>query len=553
MSNNSTAAATDGVFNMTEDAYPTWVLPTPPDYDLEGYLLDYLFPKHYEWALIIAYILVFLLALIGNGLVCFVVIRNSHMRTVTNYFIANLSAGDLLVTIICLPPTLVVDIMETWFFGETMCKIIPYLQMVSVSVSVLTLCAIAVERWYAIVHPLKFKSTNARARTIICLIWVVSLSIMAPLIPMYKTSRTLPAEITDLMTVCDEHWPDPIYGKIYHAAIVMVLFGIPIVLMMVSYCMIVWKLWSDQVPVMLAMRVAGGEVVRYRKRKGGISSSTSLRAPTHSDDSRIKTPVSRSTSDTIIRSASSSAAAVVTASSSFHSGTGSIADRTAENTVQSRRKVARMLVAVVVVFAVCYIPLMILTFLKRVYGFFDNTHDREGLYAAFTVSHWLLYLNSAINPLIYNFMSERFRSEFKASLPCCFPEAARKKREARGMTVGRPTISRMHTTRTTGTTELLSRFESTTRYPSTYEFAFARDRNEFGLSRFDSRPLPKSPIIPHDAMKPRELPKAPYDTIQQETDLRMISEHASEQASEAAEISCVVPTLCTNDLPKEID
>ncbi|XP_035698696.1 orexin receptor type 1-like [Branchiostoma floridae] len=530
MSNNSTAAATDGGFNMTEEVYPTWLLPTPPDYDLEGYLLEYLFPKHYEWALIIAYILVFLLALIGNGLVCFVVIRNSHMRTVTNYFIANLSAGDLLVTIICLPPTLVVDIMETWFFGETMCKIIPYLQMVSVSVSVLTLCAIAVERWYAIVHPLKFKSTNARARTIICLIWVVSLSIMTPLIPMYKTNRTLPAEITDLMTVCDEHWPDPIYGKIYHAAIVMVLFGIPIVLMMVSYCMIVWKLWSDQVP--------------------GISSSTSLRAPTRSDDSqRIKISLSRSTSDNIVRSASSSAA-VVTASSSFHSGTGSIADKTAENTVQSRRKVARMLVAVVVVFAICYIPLMILTFLKRVYGFFDNTHDREGLYAAFTVSHWLLYLNSAINPLIYNFMSEKFRSEFKASLPCCFPEAARKKREARGMTVGRPTISRMHTTRTTGTTELLSRFESTTRYPSTYEFTFARDRNEFGLSRFDPRPLPKSPILPHDTMKPRDH-KAPYDTIHQETDLRMISEHTSEPASEPMEMSCIVTAVCTNDLPKQ--
>nr|AYA73846.1 orexin receptor-1 [Branchiostoma japonicum] len=536
MSNNSTAAATEGVFNMTEDVYPTWLLPTPPDYDLEDYLLDYLYPKHYEWALIIAYILVFLLALIGNGLVCFVVIRNSHMRTVTNYFIANLSAGDLLVTIICLPPTLVVDIMETWFFGETMCKIIPYLQMVSVSVSVLTLCAIAVERWYAIVHPLKFKSTNARARTIICLIWVVSLSIMAPLIPMYKTNRTMPAEKTDLMMVCDEHWPDPIYGKIYHAAIVMVLFGVPIVLMMVSYCMIVWKLWSDQVP--------------------GISSSTSLRAPTRSNDSqRIKTPVSRSTSDNIVLSTSSSTAAVVTASSSFHSGTGSIADKTAENTVQSRRKVARMLVAVVVVFAICYIPLMILTFLKRVYGFFELMNDRSGLYAAFTVSHWLLYLNSAINPLIYNFMSEKFRSEFKASLPCCFPEAARKKREARGMTVGRPTLSRMHTTRTTGTTELLSRFESTatTRYPSTYEFTFARDRNEFGLSRFDSRPLPKSPILLHDTMKPRDLPKITYDAIQQDTDLRMISEHTSEPVAEPSEISCIVPTLCTNDIPNQIE
>lgn len=61
--------------------------------------------------------------------VCFAVWKNRHMRTVTNYFIVNLSFADVLVTIICLPASLVVDITETWFFGNTLCKVVPYLQV----------------------------------------------------------------------------------------------------------------------------------------------------------------------------------------------------------------------------------------------------------------------------------------------------------------------------------------------------------------------------------------------------------------------------------------
>ena len=61
--------------------------------------------------------------------VCFAVWKNRHMRTVTNYFIVNLSFADVLVTIICLPASLVVDITETWFFGKTLCKVVPYLQV----------------------------------------------------------------------------------------------------------------------------------------------------------------------------------------------------------------------------------------------------------------------------------------------------------------------------------------------------------------------------------------------------------------------------------------
>lgn len=50
------------------------------------------------------------------------------MRTVTNYFIVNLSLADVLVTAICLPASLLVDITESWLF-LALCKVIPYLQV----------------------------------------------------------------------------------------------------------------------------------------------------------------------------------------------------------------------------------------------------------------------------------------------------------------------------------------------------------------------------------------------------------------------------------------
>ncbi|KAL0183289.1 hypothetical protein M9458_022664, partial [Cirrhinus mrigala] len=55
----------------------------------------------------LAYLFIFLLCLMGNGLVCVIVLRNRHMRTVTNIFILNLAVSDLLVGIFCIPTTLV--------------------------------------------------------------------------------------------------------------------------------------------------------------------------------------------------------------------------------------------------------------------------------------------------------------------------------------------------------------------------------------------------------------------------------------------------------------
>ena len=53
--------------------------------------------------LIVLYSVIFLVGLVGNSLVIIVMIKHRHMRTITNMFLVNLSVGDLLVVIVCMP------------------------------------------------------------------------------------------------------------------------------------------------------------------------------------------------------------------------------------------------------------------------------------------------------------------------------------------------------------------------------------------------------------------------------------------------------------------
>ena len=82
-----------------------------------------------QLVMIVLHVIVFVIGLVGNFLVCLAVYRNHTMRTVTNLFIVNLAIADFLVVLICLPPTVLWDFTETWFFGSTLCKIILYFQV----------------------------------------------------------------------------------------------------------------------------------------------------------------------------------------------------------------------------------------------------------------------------------------------------------------------------------------------------------------------------------------------------------------------------------------
>lgn len=69
---------------------------------------------------ILAYLFIFLLCMVGNILVCLIVLENRRMRTVTNLFILNLAISDLLVGIFCIPTTLVDNLIT----GNTLSEVL---------------------------------------------------------------------------------------------------------------------------------------------------------------------------------------------------------------------------------------------------------------------------------------------------------------------------------------------------------------------------------------------------------------------------------------------
>ncbi len=110
----------------------------------------------------------------GNAIVCYIVLSDPHMRTGTNYFIVNMAIGDILMAIFCVNFTFYSTLYFTWPFGIATCKIVSFVQSVSVSVSIYTLVAMTMDRYVAIVHPLKVKtrSGSSKRKYMIAFIWI---------------------------------------------------------------------------------------------------------------------------------------------------------------------------------------------------------------------------------------------------------------------------------------------------------------------------------------------------------------------------------------------
>ena len=128
---NLTHNLTDDVVDDDDDYYYD-------DYDLDKPLVTVVF----SWFFIVLFLVVFIVGLGGNCLVCFAVWRNPRMRSATNIFLVNLAVADLLVVLICLPPTAAEDFFGFWHLGVEMCKIAKFVQVSHVPVWFVLLCTV---------------------------------------------------------------------------------------------------------------------------------------------------------------------------------------------------------------------------------------------------------------------------------------------------------------------------------------------------------------------------------------------------------------------------
>lgn len=288
---------------------------------------------------------IIVLSLSGNSLVVMTFIFNKYMRSVTNVFILSLAVSDLMVTVTCIPMYMGGIHKSSWIFGRFGCKMIPCITHFAVACSSLTLCCIAFDRYYAIVHPLKLKflQTTRRAATLQAVVWCVSAASSIPYALFYDTVQVSACTVVDEANkeVCIQQHYDSVKTVFDVWVTIFVLFYGPFLFMSILYSIICYKLWIQ--------------------RSVGVTSQKN-------NDVRLKL----------------------------------------------KRKAIKMLITVVVIFVICWSPLLLFTVVantSHVPTNVDSLNWRSFLQC-------LAMSSTCWNPLVYAFMNEKFRKAFRTLLSC---------------------------------------------------------------------------------------------------------------------------------------
>lgn len=293
----------------------------------------------------VASAIVALIAVLGNCLVIVAVIQNQKIQTVINYLIVNMAVADLLYIIIVMPP-MYIEIfhyydwaMGTYVRGVYFCKVVHFCQYLFVVVSVLTLAAIAVDRFCAIVLPLKRIVTKQVFYVTIPIIWLVASGVAAPVFYAQKILKDSGGLLS-----CEEDW-SPAFdtgqaSRVYSAMLFAIAYCVPFLAITIMYTMIFRRLWMRKIP---------GE--RDAKSRKGI--------------------------------------------------------------LDSRKKVVKMLIAVVIAFVVCWLPVQVTTFLWE----YEPSLSIPP-YVYFTCN-FLMRAHASVSPCMYAAFSENYRRGFKKALTCC--------------------------------------------------------------------------------------------------------------------------------------
>ncbi|CAI9170722.1 unnamed protein product [Rangifer tarandus platyrhynchus] len=129
------------------------------------------------------YALIFVVGVVGNLLVCLVILRHQTMKTPTNYYLFSLAVSDLLVLLLGMP----LEVYEMWrnypfLFGPVGCYFKTALFETVCFASILSVTTVSVERYVAVLHPFraKLKSTRRRALRILGIVWGLSVLFSLP-------------------------------------------------------------------------------------------------------------------------------------------------------------------------------------------------------------------------------------------------------------------------------------------------------------------------------------------------------------------------------------
>ncbi|RZC42666.1 7tm 1 domain containing protein [Asbolus verrucosus] len=138
-----------------------------------------------EWEAILTIVtltFIILVTIIGNVLVILSVFTYKPLRIVQNFFIVSLAVADLTVAILVMPLNVMLSILGRWVFGIHICKMWLTSDVLCCTASILNLCAIALDRFWAITDPINYAQKRTLKRVLLMIggVWVLSLLISSP-------------------------------------------------------------------------------------------------------------------------------------------------------------------------------------------------------------------------------------------------------------------------------------------------------------------------------------------------------------------------------------
>ncbi|XP_074535605.1 trace amine-associated receptor 1-like [Halichoeres trimaculatus] len=124
-------------------------------------------------------VLVIILTVCGNLLVTVSVSYFKQLHTPTNFLIVSLAVSDLLVGMIVMFPGMIHFLESCWYFGDFLCKVSLSSNVTLITASILNLCFISIDRYYAVCQPLLYRSriTDNTVFVMIALSWGASVFI----------------------------------------------------------------------------------------------------------------------------------------------------------------------------------------------------------------------------------------------------------------------------------------------------------------------------------------------------------------------------------------
>ncbi|XP_006010957.3 trace amine-associated receptor 1-like [Latimeria chalumnae] len=145
-------------------------------YDVNGSCPKSIRPKSARILIYVVIVGTILITVCGNLVVIISIAHFKQLHTPTNFLVMSMAVVDLLLGSMVMPYSMVRTVETCWYFGDIFCKVHSSTDIMLCTASILHLCFIAIDRYYAVCNPLRYKAkiTGFAVMMMITMSWTLS-------------------------------------------------------------------------------------------------------------------------------------------------------------------------------------------------------------------------------------------------------------------------------------------------------------------------------------------------------------------------------------------